>query len=711
MKPIEKDFSCVEALWFDENFAHKDGYNFQLNVEGDMHVFTEGNAFSYSSESLYTGSGTIDYGRAAGGKKDVTVNRTERGLQVIQHYEFFEGCCAVRQYNTVKNQGENPLPLIRVSSAYLNIEADTGVMAWDDPRRFRLHWCKSAWAAEAQWKHGSFWDFGMAPARPVGNSMTGVAAFRSEGSWSSGRYYPLVIVEDLEKGCSYFMEHEGGHTWELTVGKLGDTVTLECNSADINHDGWSVTLAPGEEYTTTCAVYGMVQGGFEEAVRELTEYKRQTSHVGWKNGTAPVCFNCYMDCIFGEPNVETLVPLIEAAAKAGCEVFCIDAGWFRPRNNANCLADCGDYIPDAERFGPGGLKGILDLIRQKGMIPGLWFELEAVDDYTAGAKCSSNAMVRRNGTVLSGGRGIYDLCDETVRQHLFAAVDRAYQLGMRYIKNDHNFSTGIGYGERGDCYNTESRKRMDAFYSFIMELYRRYPDLIIENCGSGAMRADHGTLSHFYLQSTSDQEYYFNYASIAAGSLAIMPPEKAGNWVYPYAVTVPEAKELDAGGDASFLIQRNQDGEETIFNLVTGNIGTVYMAGRIEYADAYNFKLIQEGVELFKKNRAFIASSSAVYPLGAACMGKRGFIAAGLMNRERTEMLLAVWKIRCIEEDCCMIELGRYFSGATHAEMIFPQKDTKCRYTYAPEAGRLTVKMEGSENMARLFRIRLSERN
>lgn len=58
-----------------------------------------------------------------------------------------------------------------------------------------------------------------------------------------------------------------------------------------------------------------------------------------------------------------------------------------------------------------------------------------------------------------------------------------------------------------------------------------------------------------------------------------------------------------------------------------------------------------------------------------------------------------------------MIELGRYFSGATHAEMIFPQKDTKCRYTYAPEAGRLTVKMEGSENMARLFRIRLSERN
>ncbi len=707
MKSAAENFSCVEALWYGENFPHKDGCNFQLNVEGDAHVFTEGNSFNYSSASMYSGSGMIEYGSYENGKKEVTINRTERGLQVVQHYEFFENCCAVRQYNTVKNQGNNPLPLIRVSSAYFMIQTDTGVMNWDDPRRFRLHWCKSAWAGEAQWKHGSFWDFGMAPTRPTENTTTGVAAFRSEGSWSSGRYYPLVIVEDLEKGCAYFMEHEGGHTWELTVGKPGDTVTMECNSADINHDGWNVTLAPGEEYTTTCAVYGMVQGGFEEAVRELTEYKRQTSLVKWSNGTAPVCFNCYMNCIFGEPNGETLVPLIEAAAKAGCEVFCIDAGWFRPRGCENCIGGVGDYIPDEDRFGDGGLKGILDKIRQCGMIAGLWFEFEAIEDTMEGARCSDRAMIRRNGTVLSGSRGIYDLCDEKVRKHLFAAVDRAYQMGMRYIKNDHNFSTGIGFGEQGECYNTESRKRMHAFYSFILELYRRYPDLVIENCGSGAMRADHGTLSHFYLQSTSDQEYYFNYASIAAGSLAIMPPEKAGNWAYPYSVTVPEAKVLDAGGDPSFLLQRNKDGEETIFNLVTGNIGTIYMSGRIEYADEYNFKLIQEGVELFKKNRQFIASAYGVFPLGASVMGKRGFLAAGLINRARTEMLLAVWKVRCTEENCCTIELGKYFRGASCAEMIFPQKDTKCRYTYASETGRLTVRMEGNENMARLFKIKL----
>ncbi len=52
---------------------------------------------------------------------------------------------------------------------------------------------------------------------------------------------------------------------------------------------------------------------------------------------------------------------------------------------------------------------------------------------------------------------------------------------------------------------------------------------MIENCNSGAMRCDFGALSHFHLQSTSDQEYYDRYPSIVQGMSALMPPERAGN--------------------------------------------------------------------------------------------------------------------------------------------------------------------------------------
>ena len=53
---------------------------------------------------------------------------------------------------------------------------------------------------------------------------------------------------------------------------------------------------------------------------------------------------------------------------------------------------------------------------------------------------------------------MYDFCDEAVREYLFDAVDRAYQLGMRYMKNDHNFSTAIGFGDRGDRNSRNGRR-------------------------------------------------------------------------------------------------------------------------------------------------------------------------------------------------------------------------------------------------------------
>lgn len=44
---------------------------------------------------------------------------------------------------------------------------------------------------------------------------------RSEGSWSTGRYYPIIVIEDLEKGCTYFMEHDGGiYHCELKNGNV-----------------------------------------------------------------------------------------------------------------------------------------------------------------------------------------------------------------------------------------------------------------------------------------------------------------------------------------------------------------------------------------------------------------------------------------------------------------------------------------------------------
>lgn len=76
----------------------------------------------------------------------------------------------------------------------------------------------------------------------------------------------------------------------------------------------------------------------------------------------------------GRPYCGKEYPLIDAAAEAGCEYFCIDAGWY----SAGIWWDnVGEWQESRERF-PEGMKKVTDYIRSKGLIPGVWLEIEVM---------------------------------------------------------------------------------------------------------------------------------------------------------------------------------------------------------------------------------------------------------------------------------------------------------------------------------------------
>lgn len=676
--------------------------NVIVNFEGDLHVHTEGVAFNCSSKTFSQGERSFartlhDHGA------QITVTNKTTGIEVCQNYQFFGD--VIRQYNTVKNTATEERVLSNISSATLSVPYK-GLIPWNDRRRFRLHVCKSAWSAEVQWHSGSLVDFGLNPMRVLENGIQGPGRIiiSSKGSWSTGAYYPLVILEDLEKGETFFMEHEGGLSWKISIGFQEDDLVFDCGSADVHLDGFNKRLGDGGEFTTTSAVYGRVDGGFDEAVAALTEYKRAASKRRWDKGIPLVCYNVFMGAIYGIPNENNLKRLIPAAAKMGCEVFCIDAGWYREAGNYK--HPLGDYTPCDSLFGEGGLAGIIELIRKNNMIPGLWFEFEAAGEDSEIVRQTDGAMLTRNGRVISAERGFFDLTNADVRKHLLGEIDRVYKMGVRYIKNDYNFSTGIGTGEGIGGYNEAERVRERAICDFIDEIYRRYPDMIIENCGSGGMREDNGTLSHFHVQSTSDQEIYYNYASISAASNAVMPPEKAGNWANPYFLAEDEYKKFDTGEDTDYLVERNRDGEATIFSMINGMVGVPLVSGRIDYFDELNFSLAREAIDVYKEIRSDIAEFYPVFPTGTGLMGNREFITAGLINKEKTEMYLAVWKINAAEDEI-IIDLSKYAGEDASAEMIYPRRDERCRYSYAKSIKRLTVKTPEDKYIARFFKIKL----
>ena len=149
---------------------------------------------------------------------------------------------------------------------------------------------------------------------------------------------------------------------------------------------------------------------------------------------------------------------------------------------------------------------------------------------------------------------------------------------------------------------------MRAFYSFIDEVRAGHNHLILENCGSGGMREDYGILSHFHLQSSSDQEIYHNYPSILGGGLAAVLPEQLGIWAYPYPLLFSDMKNPDALKTKAYQ-DMMKDGEQTIFNMINGMCGNMYLSGHLEAADELNMGLIKEGIAIYKVERKHIHNS------------------------------------------------------------------------------------------------------
>ena len=618
-------------------------------------------------------------------------------LEVTVRYDFIDNANVIRQTNTVKNISNEPITLTHFSSALINGIGMGGEIERYDESKTRVHYCLSHWCGEAQWREASLEDVGI-----YKQSMHNwdISSYRlcSIGTWSTGKYYPLLMIEDKESGKIWYIEHEGALNWTLELACLNNCgegfLMLEANSAD-EESGFVHTLGAGESYTASPAVFGCVDGGFEEAVRELTKYKRATSLVKWENGYAPAVFNDYMDCLWALPNREKLIPLIDAAAEAGAEVFCMDDGWQ--------LDSLGTWSINHEKYGEGGLEGIVKYIQDKGMTPGIWLEIEACEPNRALYKDS--CLIHRNGSIVNPDRAHVNFESSEAREYIMGIIDRFYDMGIRYIKNDHNRSTMIGCDDDGACNSVGLRRASDAFLSFIDEVREKYPDLVIENCASGAMRSDNGTLRHFALQSVSDQEYYYRNSSITSGTLAFLPAEKAGVWSYPYPVSFADRENTELLFSEEFKSCR-ADGEETVYNMVNALMGSLYLSGRIDRADKLNASLIKEGVEKFKDIRKHNANAYPIYPCGRYNIGNKRMSCLGLLSDDKSKITLAVWRREC-DEDTLSIDMSKYLNARSAVRMTYPQSAMGAEYSFDSESLSLSVKLT-RKNSARFFEIEVN---
>ena len=554
---------------------------------------------------------------AQGRKLTLTHEDPVLQLHVESTYEGFNDTPVVRRQTSVTNHGNQSVGLEYVSSAMLNHLANPATFDED----LRLHFAYNSWQAEAQWRSVRPAELGLLQN---GNFTVSGAMFSEMGSWPCETYLPMAMVENVRSQVTWFWQIEHNGSWHAEIAQTSaKSIYVYLGGPDAQHAQAWKSLAPGETYSTVPVAIGCVKGGFEQGVEALTRYRRATMlHRRQDTRRCPVVFNDVV-MLDGDQTTAKEIPLIDAAAAAGCEIFCMDVGWSSEPGEGWWDA-VGDWQPNSARF-PGGIRELADYIQKKGMTPGLWIEPEVAGLKSRVAQSPDSWFFMRHGRrVIDHSRYHLDFRNAEVRAYTDRVFNRIVgEYGFRYIKLDYNINALEGTDLRAESCGQGLLGHNRAFLAWMDALLDRYPDLTIETVASGSMRMEHSMLSRAQLQSISDQDDYRLYSSLTTGCSAAVLPEQMGVWAQPLKDATPDAASC---------------------NLVNAMLGRIHQSGFLPVLSPASVAQVHTGIAVYKEQiRRHIPTFIPFYPIGMADITTTDKPAAlGMRGRDRS--FVAVWR-------------------------------------------------------------------
>lgn len=646
----------------------------ELQVTGEDRAEYHGRTHRASYPGLrmvYAGHG--DTRNQWGRKLEIVLADPLTGLKATQHFQFYDGLKTVRCRTALKHEGDTPLGIEYISSFALTGADKEGESGRSDKMSVTL--AHYGWQSELQWRTYTLPELGMSHLADRGSKRI---AASNTGSWSSAELAPMAVMTNKEAGASLYwqIEHNGSWHWELT--DQHDRLTLLAGGPTEHDNQWWIQLLPGQSFESVPVSVGSVIGGFDEAAGELTRYRRVIRRPNEDNRLLRVIFNDYMNCLWGDPTTEKLLPLIDAAAEIGCEYFTIDAGWYAA---GEWWDGVGEWLPSGERF-PEGIRHVLNYIRDRGMIPGLWLELEVMGIHSPKLAGTDDGwfFMRHGRRVKDRSRYQLDFRHPAVIAHADEVIDRLVNdYGVGYIKMDYNINAGSGTETDADSFGDGLLQHNRAYLDWLDAVFARYPELVIENCSSGGMRMDYAMLSRYSIQSTSDQEHYVHYAGIAAGSPGVLAPEQAAVWSYPL---------------------REGDDEEVIFNMVNALLLRVHQSGHLAELSPRRRALVKEALDVYKSFRADIPQALPFWPLGLPDPGC-GWTSLGLSAGDKR--YVALWRTSG-DESSAALPLPGLAGRHVSAVCLYPAEGHGTALAWDRESGTLTAELPPGQT-ARLLLV------
>ena len=316
-----------------------------------------------------------------------------------------------------------------------------------------------------------------------------------EGGRTAQGSTPFLALRQKRTGMGIAFHILPTGNWEIRasssscgVGPQGEGVlqlTLGQSSTHFCH-----LLASGERLEMPqILIQALPDGMLSKAAPRLHRYLLDRVMLPRKM-EPPVVYNTWMDC-FDDLSLARLLERLAIAKDLGCEVFCVDAGWFGQLGDwSDSVGDWRERTRDALA---GDLLGFADEVRKNGLAFGLWMEPERVTS-------ASPIYLKHPDWFVKGSKGFYPtlwLPDVYgyIQSEILRVID-AYNV--KWFKLDFNQEM------EEDPSSTELLLYYRHFYRMIDEHKQARSDVVFENCASGGLRNDINTMSRFDVSFLSD---------------------------------------------------------------------------------------------------------------------------------------------------------------------------------------------------------------
>ena len=462
---------------------------------------------------------------------------------------------------------------------YLTSFAVCGFSAADAEERvgdLNFYRLQSRWSAEGKLLKQSMTELNMEPSW----SRHGVNAIRygQVGSMPVRGYFPWGVAEDTKYGWCLGAQLYYPGSWQMEIRNKEERIAFAGGLADREFGHFMKNLAPGEALEAPRAVLAAAMGGVDEVSACLTEAQEEALvDLPETEKDLPVIYNEYCTT-WGNPTAENLEKIIDKIRGRGFAYLVIDAGWYASRDEM-WFSKQGDWQVSEDRF-PGGFGETVRKIREAGMIPGLWIEMELAGGRSKAFWEKEDLFLHRDGLVLEDGNRFWDMKKpETVAYLDETVIGTLKNNGFGYIKVDYNGNYGIG-ADGAESLGEALRQSVLASQDYFKRIREKIPEIVIESCASGGHRLEPSMMGVCSMASFSDAHECVHIPVIAANVQRAILPRQSQIWA---------------------VLRGDDSARRLYWSMINGFLGRLCVSGEIYDLDDDQWAIVDRGIAFYKE--------------------------------------------------------------------------------------------------------------